>query len=290
MLVSRPPPVLLPDTLNLFYTSDDLLAHAPILIFYGFSAITTGSASSSRLQAHVFTPAGLQSFPRLTISPSSPLYSAVNCLPREEQGDEVCRGLAFSLYKYFSELPGVVKQTWEAQPNPLGKLPSAPALFSAAHAAILASRMVKIENGEEIIQDVRQALAEQSVSWLDIDVVLPPGSMKVPDTSMRGSTTFEDIDDDITFERYGSFAPLVKLFGEPSFLPTSRLRRAPSRPTALNRATLFSRKNKEGLRREMCELLDTEESYVSKIYDLCHSVAEDFRQKAKNKNMTSTLR
>src|ERR1700753_3083100 len=109
VLIVPPPPVLSPDVISVFYTVDELLARSPIVIFYGPSATPTASANNSRIQAHIFTPAGLQSYTRLTISPSSALYSAVNCLPREEQGDEVCRGLAFSLYKYFAELPQNVK-------------------------------------------------------------------------------------------------------------------------------------------------------------------------------------
>jgi hypothetical protein len=272
---------------HLFYVVDELLARSPVLIFYGPSATHTAAANNSRIQAHIFSPAGLQSYPRLTISPSSPLYAAVNCLPREEQGDEICRGLAFSLYKYFAELPAPVRQAWESQPTALGSLRSAPTLFSDSHAAILASRMVKVENVSEVIKDIRQGLAEQSLSWLDMDVVLPPGSMHEMDMSGRDSILPDPSAEDINSHRFGAYAPLVNLFGDPAFLPTSRLRRAPSKPTALNRSTNFSRKSKENIRRELCELLDTEESYVSKLYDLIHSVAEDFRQKARTKRSTS---
>jgi hypothetical protein len=288
VVVVPPPPTLLPDVVSLFYVVDELLARSPVLVFYGPSATPTSTASNSRIQAHIFSPAGLQSYPRLTVSPSSPLYSVVNCLPREEQGDEICRGLAYSLFKYFTELSPVVKEVWEAQPTALGSMRSAPAIFSDSHAAILASRMVKVENVNEVIKDVRQALAEQAVSWLDLDVVLPPGTMKQPDeVAGRDSILPQPSDEDIAIHRYGGYAALVKLFGEPAFLPTSRLRRAPSKPTALNKGATFSRKQKETIRREMVELLDTEESYVSKLYDLVHSVAEDFRQKARNKRATS---
>ena len=282
-----PPPTLNPDVVECFYVVDELLARSPVLIFYGPSATPTAAASNSRIQAHIFSPAGLQSYPRLTISPSSPLYSAVNCLPREEQGDEICRGLAFSLCKYFAELPQSVKNIWENEPSALGKLRSAPTLFSDSHAAILASRMVRVDNTAEVIKDVRHALADQSVSWLDLDVNLPPGSMKDISKIVRDSASSLD-DEDVADSRYGELSPLVRLFGESAFLPTSRLRRAPSRPTALNRASTFTRKQKETLRREMCELLDTEENYVSKMYDLLHSVAADFRQKAQAKGAASS--
>ncbi|KAE9986042.1 hypothetical protein EG328_006593 [Venturia inaequalis] len=287
VVVVPSPPAISPDVVSLFYVVDELLARSPVLIFYGPSATHTAAANNSRIQAHIFSPAGLQSYPRLTISPSSHLYAAVNCLPREEQGDEICRGLAFSLYKYFAELPAPVKQAWENQPTALGSLRSAPTLFSEHHAAILASRMVKVENVAEVIQNIRAALAEQSVSWLDMDVVLPPGSMHEMNMGSRDSILPDMSDEELDNQRFGAYAPLVKLFGEPAFLPTSRLRRRPSKPTALNRSTRFTKKSKEKIRQELNELLSTEENYVDKLYDLVHGVAEDFREKARTKRESS---
>lgn len=287
MVVITPEPAALSaGDLSLFYTTDELLSNAPVLVFYGPTATST-HATHSRIQAHVFTPAGLQNFARLIISPTASFYNAVACLPREEQGDEICRGLAFSLYKYYVELPAHVKSLWEAQYATLGRLPSAPQLFSESHAAIVAARMVKVENAGDIIVDVRHALGEQTLSWLDLDVVLPQGSIQKLENP-RESTQFDESEQDLLQQRYGTYAPLVKLFGETAFIPTSKLRRAPSKPTALNRSQSFSRKQKENLRREMCELLDTEENYVSKVNDLVHSVAVEFRQKAKLKNLSST--
>jgi hypothetical protein len=285
-IVTPEPPALAAGDLSLFYTTDDLLSHSPVLVFYGPTS-TSAQATHSRIQAHVFTPAGLQNFARLIISPTAPFYQAVACLPREEQGDEICRGLAFSLFKYFVELPQEVKNAWERQYASGARLPSAPALFSESHAAIVAARMVKVDNAADIIVDVRHALGEQTLSWLDLDVVLPQGTIKQLDNA-RESAQFDESEDDILQQRYGPYAPIVKLFGEAAFLPTSRLRRAPSRPTALNKSQAFSRTQKENLRREMCELLDTEENYVSKVYALVNTVAVEFRQKAKQRSMSST--
>jgi hypothetical protein len=289
VLITSPPPNLTPDAVSLYYVIDELLARSPILIFYGPSNTPTANASNnSRIQAHIFSPAGLQSYPRLTIAPSSPLYSAVNCLPREEQGDDISRGLAFSLYKYFAELPQHVRQEWECDPHAIGKLRAAPTLFSDAHAASLASRMVKVENITEVINDIRHGLAEQTVSWLDLDVILQPGAINVIDTSGRDSASSDIQGDNLARLRYGEITELVQLFGEPAFLPTSRLRRAPSRPTAMNRSSKFPKTQKENLRREMVELLDTEENYVCKVQELLHKVAEDFREKARSRDPTSS--
>ncbi|KAF2032606.1 hypothetical protein EK21DRAFT_109678 [Setomelanomma holmii] len=285
MVVIIPEPAALStDDLSLFYTTDELLSNSPVLVFYGPTATTT-QATHSRIKAHVFTPAGLQNYARLIISPTATFYNAVTCLPREEQGDEICRGLAFSLCKYFAELPTEVKNVWEKRHGAVGYLPSAPKLFSDSHAAIVAAKMVKVENVADIIVDVRHALGEQTLSWVDLDVVLPQGSIQKLEA--RESANFDETEDDLLEHKYGQYAPVVKLFGDTAFLPTSKLRRAPSKPTALNRSQSFSRKKKENLRREMIELLDTEESYVHKITDLVTNVAVEFREKAKQKATTS---
>ncbi|KAF2129302.1 hypothetical protein P153DRAFT_396590 [Dothidotthia symphoricarpi CBS 119687] len=284
-IINPEPAALSADDLSLFYTTDELLSNSPVLIFYGPTATST-QATHSRIQAHVFTPAGLQNFARLIISPTAAFYNAVTCLPREEQGDEICRGLAFSLFKYFVELPLEIKDAWEKRYSTLGHLPSAPQLFSESHAAILAAKMVKVENIADVIVDVRHALGEQTLSWLDLDVVLPQGSIKK--FNSRESGLFDESEDELLQQRFGQYAPVMKLFGETAFLPTSKLRRAPSKPTALNRLQTFSRKQKETLRREMCELLDTEENYVNKLHDLVNNVAVEFRKKAKNKSSSST--
>lgn len=286
MVVINPEPAALSaEDLSLFYTTDELLSHAPVLIFYGPTATST-QATHSRIQAHVFTPAGLQNFARLIISPTATFYSAVTCLPREEQGDEICRGLAFSLYKYYAELPADVRTIWEKRYSTLGNLPSAPKLFSESHAAIVAAKMVKVENVADVIVDVRHALGEQTLSWIDLDVVLP--SRSIQKIEVRESALFEETEDDLLEKRYAYYAPIVKMFGEAAFLPTSKLRRAPSKPTSLNRSQSFSRAQKENLRREMNELLDTEENYVTKVYDLVHNVAVEFREKAKHRSVSSS--
>lgn len=72
------------------------------------------------------------------------------------------------------------------------------------------------------------------------------------------------------------------------FLPTSRLKRAPSQPTNLSKSRIFTRSQKESLRLTMCELVDTEERYVSKLYNLVREVAEEFRLKAQGRGASST--
>ena len=263
MAVVVPAPPALSGDLALFHTTDPLLSNSPVLIFHGPAA--TIGATSSRIQVHVFTPAGVGSYARLAVSPNSPFYSAVNNLPREEQGDEVCRGLAFGLKKYFAELSEVVKKSWCAQ----AKAPSPGMLFGDDHIAVLASRMTRIENIEEVITVLEQAFGEQRQSWMDVDVVLPPGSIKEAQKRTDSIGSFEDSSDpEALQQRYGRYAELIASLGDTAFLPTSKLKRAPSRPTAVGRSASFLKHQKENVRRELCELVHTEESYVERLKDL----------------------
>jgi hypothetical protein len=243
--------------LSLFHTTDPLLGNSPVLVFYGPAA--TIGATSSRIQVHIFTPAGLGSYARLSVSPNSPFYSAVSNLPREEQGDEVCRGLAFGLKKYFSELSGAVRKTWCAQ----SKSPSLSALFGDDHIAILATRMVRIENVDDVIADLSDAFCEQRLSWMDVDVVLPSGSIKE-----MADAPEEISDEEMLKQQYGRYADLIATLGDRSFLPTSKMKRAPSKATAIGRSASFLKHQKEKVRDQLSELLSTEENYVGRLEEL----------------------
>lgn len=275
---------------TLYYANDPLLGHLPVLIFHGSSTTANYTLNSSRIQIHVYSPAGFQSFPRVTISPNSPFYGVVNHLPREFQGDEICRGLAFGLFKYFTELPEAVKNHLRNQyPTTRGRRPgSAPALFGEQHAADLAKSMVKAENTPDMIQVLETALQTQHINNVDVDIVLPPGAIN-PLRPEELEEVPEDEDDilDPTLRQYGMYTPLVKLFGEPVFLPTSKLRRAPSKPSSLNRSKSFTKDQKVELRLKMGELVDTEERYVLKLNELVKHIADEFRQSAKDRNAGS---
>jgi hypothetical protein len=286
VLISISPPSLPTEVVSLYHTTDPLF-DAPILIFHGPSPTTNATLNSSRIQAHVFTPAGFQSYPRLTLSPSSPLHAVVDHLPREKQGDEICRGLAFSLLKYFIEMPQVVKRKLMDHAS-LGRPGGiAPKMFDEMHAGDIASRLVKMDSPANVIKDIQAALVEKTLSWVDVDLILPESSIGLAKAEGEDSTDNGQVDEDPHLSRYGKYASLIKAFGAPAFLPTSKLRRAPSKPTAISRSRSLLISQKESLRREMCELVDTEERYVSKIYDLVNSVAEEFRQKAQSKPLGS---
>ncbi len=281
---------LSPDHVTLYQATDPLLGHLPLLIFHGPSTTANYTFNSSRVQVHIYSPAGFQSFPRLTISPNSPFYNVVNYLPREFQGDEIYRALAFGLFKYFCELADAAKTILkQLYPTTRGRRPgSSPALFSEEHAADVAKSMVRAENTPDVIRKIQAALQTQHISNVELDLVLPPGSI-VPLQPTDLEDLPEDEDDimDPTLRQYGMYTPLIKLFGEPVFLPTSKLRRAPSKPSALNRSKSFSKDQKLELRHKMTELVDTEERYVLKLDELVHSIAPEYRQKAKERKPDS---
>lgn len=277
---------LTPEHVTLYYTNDPLLGHLPFLIFHGPSTTANYTLNSSRIQIHVFSPAGFHSYPRITVSPNSPFYGVVSHLPREFQGDEIWRGLAFGLFKYFVELPEAVKHHLRKQyPSNGGHRPgSGPALFSEQHAADLAKSMAKSDNTTGVINVLQSALQTQHISNVDIDLVLPPRSI-TPLNDDELEEVPEDEDDllDPTLRQYGKYSPLVRVWGEPVFLPTAKLRRAPSRPTSLNRGKSFTKHQKVDLRMKLGELVDTEERYVMKLNELVNHIAEEFRQTARHR-------
>ncbi|KAL3472093.1 hypothetical protein BJX99DRAFT_11455 [Aspergillus californicus] len=276
------------DQLSLYHVSDHSLSS--VFVFYGPVSTANATVSSSRVQAHILTPAGFQSYPRITISPAAPLYAAVSHLPREKQGDEVCRGLAVSMLKYFAELSDPAKECLQALARagkPGGQIPK---MFDEMHAADLANRMVKVDSTFDIVRDIRGAFQERKVPWVDIDVVLPAGTVQPPeppDINVRPPDDNGDAEDTVDVQ-YGKYSSLIQAMGAPMFLPTSRLKRAPSQPTNVSRSKVFSQNQKQSLRLTMCEVVDTEERFVGKLYNLVCEVAEEFRVRAQGRGPSST--
>lgn len=272
-------PSLSSDTVSLYFAKDALLDNLPVLIFYGPSTTGNQTQNGSRIQAHIYTLAGFQSFPRLTVSPSSPLYAAVYHLPEDQQGDPICRGLAVSLLSYYSGMSEALKTSLKELTARRRLDRVAPAMFDEMHAGEVASRMVRIEDAQETISSITSALAAQHISWIDLDIVLPPKTISRVMGSEGSEHTPSFGGDGLPLYHYGEQDSLVNLLGSPTFLPTSKLRRAPSKPTAHSKSRSLLKEQKISLRREMCELLDTEERYLGKLHDLVNSIAIEFRQK-----------
>lgn len=279
--LSAAAPALSSSNLALYYAKDALLEDFPIVVFYGPSTTGNSTQNSSRIQAHIYSLAGFQTFPRLTVAPTSPLYAAVNHLATEQQGDEICRGLAVSLLKYFAGLPKAMKTSLRDRVATRRPNRAAPMMFDEMHAADLAATMVEVEDRLETANYVMSALSTQVLSWVDMDVVLPPGTIQRAKSSDGEDNTPLFDNDGLPLYHYGQYTSIVESFGSAAFLPTSKLQRAPSRPTAHNRSRILSKDQKISLRREMCELVDTESSYTGKIHNLVQSIAADFRQIAR---------
>ena len=280
--LSPPLPELSADELSLYYAQDDLLEGLPVFVFYGPSTTGNSTQNSSRIQAHIYTLAGFHSFPRLTVAPTSPLYAAVNHLPSEQQGDEISRGLAVSLLSYFATLPKELKTTLRTRAASRRPNGMAPMMFDEMHAGDLAATMEELDQKLELTAYLTSALSTQTLSWVDMDVVLPEGTIRraTSDTSQEQEPLFDK--DGLPLYHYGQYKSIIEALGSPAFLPTSKLQRAPSRPTVHNKSKTLSKDQKISLRREMCELVDTESNYISKINDLANSVAVEFRRNARS--------
>lgn len=253
VLLSNPLPPSL-DRLSL-YSAHDVQLNCPVLVFYGPSALTNNTVSATRIQVHVFSPAGLRSYSRLTISPESPHYAAVGHLPYELQGDEVSRGLALSLLRYFSEVPKIVR----AHLSRYG----GPKMFDEMHAGELASRMGLCDQKEEVLRKLQAAFVPKHISHLDLDLVLPTGTLSSP--HHPGTVAPE-------------YADFLELIGQSEFLPTSRIKRAPSNVHSVNRSKLLLQKNQDIINQEIDQMIQTEGNYVSKLSNLLQGLVRDMRR------------
>ncbi|KAL8966121.1 MAG: hypothetical protein Q9183_003514, partial [Haloplaca sp. 2 TL-2023] len=277
-------------TVTLYYTRDPLLENLPVLIFYGASTTRNATRSSARIQAHIYSLAGLKSFHNLTIAPTSPLYAAVNHLPSDKQGDETSRGLAISLLSYFAGLSGPVKDVLKELASRRRPNRMCPAMFDEMHAGDLASQMVEAAEPEEAFKRLSTALPDQVLSWTDVDVVLPQGTIQRALSQDGSEVTPAFGEDGLPLFHFGPYTSIVNQIGHPAFLPTSKLRRAPSRPTAHSKSRSLAKDQKIALRREMCELLDTEKNYVAKLQELVDNVAVTFRQSYRTDIQSKGLR
>ena len=266
------------ENVSLYYTKDGLLENLPIIVFYGPSTTGNSTQNNSRIQAHIYSLAGLQSFPRLTVAPTSPHYAAVHHLPTDKQGDEIYRGLATSLLYYFSGIPKATKECMKELVARRRHNRQAPAMFDEMHAGDLAATMIRFDEPKDILDYFISALIPQTLSCVDLDLVLPPKTITRAKEDGEGpDQTLLVGEEGLPLYHYGKFDTFINSFGTPAFLPTSKLKRAPSRPTTHGRTKLLNRDQKVALRKEILELMDTEKSYVQKIHELVHSTASDFR-------------
>ncbi|RPA75449.1 hypothetical protein BJ508DRAFT_19323 [Ascobolus immersus RN42] len=226
-----------------FCTTDQLVGNVLV-----FAAISPPNSSFSGIEAHILTCAGLHSYKKITLAPSSALYAAVQFLPLAKQGSEVHRGLAVAINKYFSELSIPVKDLLVRKAgfgNTYVEI-AQPGILDERHAAFLATKLQSCNLSESVYKALSAAFAERFLSNIDLDIVL------------WGQTApnLEEVPDDMK--------EVLALFGDESFLPTTRLKRQLSKHASKN-AKPVEKEYREGVLREIQEFSETEQNYVRKL-------------------------
>ncbi|KAI5308231.1 hypothetical protein KEM55_006226, partial [Ascosphaera atra] len=186
------------ENLMLYHAPDPILTS--VLVFYGPVITANSTVSSSRIQAHIVSPCGVKSYPRITVSPTAPIYAPVHHLPREKQGDPECRGLAVCIYKYLSELPDVAKSEVLMLAQGSSQQQLSYDAFTDKHAAEITNKATVVESPHSIIQGLVDAYRDKLVPWIDVDLILPSGSITLPKSS--DDTSF----DDNPLAKYGDYA------------------------------------------------------------------------------------
>ena len=250
------------DAPTLYYTEDP--PYLPrVLVFYWPVQTLGSSTSASRIRVTVLSAAGFRGFPAFQVSPSSAYYSAVHKLPEEKQRDEICRALAFSLFRYFSEISPAVKAaiTDENVQHGIGLR------WGQTHAAQIACRLGKVVNSVEVIEALRP-FAKRPTSPTN-----PSPKPLAPHTSIRKTRPSflpPDPSSNAT-PRFGQCTPSRRP-------PVIQTRRTPSSSYQTPRRTppvseqRQTSSQMEALRFQMCEFVDTEDRYVSRLQDLTQLV------------------
>lgn len=200
------------------------------------------------------------------MAPNSSYYSAVHKLPEDKQRDDVSRGIAFALCRYFSEIPIEVKNAIADE-----NLQSGIALkWGQTHAAQVTCRMSKVTNAEEIIEALRPFSKERPST--------PPTPVK-PYASIRKTRPSV-----LPSETNGhGFGRLALGFTPSRRIPSGQARRSPSASTPANRKASSANTPKhsleqlESLRFKMCEFVDTEDRFITRLQELIELVTNQGR-------------
>ena len=235
-----------------------------ILIFYWPVQAVGSLASTSRIRTTILSAAGFKSFGAFSVAPSSSYYSAVHKLPDDKQRDDVSRGIAFALCRYFSEVPADVKNaiTDENLKEGIGLK------WGQSHAAHITCRVSKVTNPHEVLEALKPFSKDRPPS---------PSTPVRPIASIRKTRP--------------SFLPMEGNHGTPRFSQTttpgrripSGHRRTPSGSTPTAKKSMgtpgpkLSADRMESLRFKMCEFVDTEDRYISRLQELIELVTHQGR-------------
>lgn len=233
-----------------------------ILIFYWPVQAVGSLASTSRIRTTILSAAGFKAFPAFSVAPSSSYYSAVHKLPADRQRDEVSRGIAFALCRYFSEVPGDVKNAImdENLKEGIGLK------WGQTHAAQVTCTMTKVLNVDEVLDALRPFSKERPAS--PVTPVRPLASIRKTRPSFLPAEG----------PQRGHATPARRT-------PSSQARRTPSTSTPTTRKnaptpvhqTGPSAEKLESLRFKMCEFVDTEDRYITRLQELIELVTNQGR-------------
>jgi hypothetical protein len=233
-----------------------------ILIFYWPVQAVGSLSSASRVRTTILSAAGFKAFPPFSIAPSSSYYSAVHKLPDDRQRDEVSRAIAFALCRYFSEVPADVKNaiTDENLKEGVGLK------WGQTHAAQVTCRMTKVTNKDEIIEALRPFSKERPAS--------PPTPVRPLASIRKTRPSFLPTE-----------GPQRGLATPARRTPSSQTRRTPSNSTPTTRKNAptpvqpngVSVEKLESLRFKMCEFVDTEDRYITRLQELIELVTNQGR-------------
>jgi hypothetical protein len=249
------------ETPTIYYAEDP--PYLPrILIFYWPVQAVGSFSSASRIRTTILSAAGFKAFSAFSVAPSSSYYSAVHKLPDDRQRDEVSRAIAFALCRYFSEVPADVKNaiTDENLKEGVGLK------WGQTHAAQITCRMMKVTNVDEVIEALRPFSKERPAS---------PATPVRPLASIRKTRpSFLPTEG----PQRGQATPARRT-------PSSQNRRTPSNSTPTTRKNAptpvlqngVSAEKLESLRFKMCEFVDTEDRYITRLQELIELVTNQGR-------------
>ncbi|KEF55757.1 uncharacterized protein A1O9_08508 [Exophiala aquamarina CBS 119918] len=257
--------VLHPADVPSIYYAEDPPYLPRILVFYSPVQSVGSLASTSRIRTTILSAAGFKSFGAFSVAPNSSYYSAVHKLPEDKQRDDVSRGIAFALFRYFSEIPTEVKNALADENQHHGLTLK----WGQAHAAQVTCRMSKVINIEEVLDALRPFSKERPPS--PVTPIKPLASIR----KTRPSFLPPDANNHSSRTPY-SQTPSRRT-------PSGQSRRTPSMSTPANRkissaaAPKQSLEQLESMRFKMCEFVDTEDRYIIRLQELIDLVTHQGR-------------
>ncbi|KIW86192.1 hypothetical protein Z517_01587 [Fonsecaea pedrosoi CBS 271.37] len=258
--------ILSPGEAPTIYYAEDPPYLPRILVFY-YPVQAVGSlASTSRIRTTILSAAGFKSYGAFSVAPNSSYYSAVHKLPEDKQRDDVSRGIAFALCRYFSEVPAEVKNAIAEENVHHGIALK----WGQTHAAQVTCRMCRVINTEEIVEALRPFSKERPAS---------------PQTPTRPLASIRKTRPSFLPPEAGSHnvGRVNHAFTPSKRIASGHAKRSPSISTQAPRkasSTIdpkHSVQQLESLRFKMCEFVDTEDRYITRLQDLIELVTNQGR-------------